>query len=71
MMKPYDQLFEESVEGVLFKNLATDENQFKNDEAKQAKNLDFINGLTKDFYLKEAFLIMNDMIENDKKLAQK
>lgn len=71
MMKPYDQLFEESVEGVLFKNLAADENQFKNDEAKQAKNLDFINGLTKDFYLKEAVLIMNDMIENDKKLAQK
>ena len=71
LLKPYENLFDQEIEGVLVKNLESDAAYLAEDDSRIANNLDFIEGLTKDFYLKETLQIMHDMIEEDKKIAQK
>ena len=70
-LKPFEDMREANVEGILIRNLDEDRSFIDLDESRKAKNLDFIEGLTKDHYLYETMMIMQDMIEQDRRLVQK
>ncbi len=70
-LKPFEDMREANVEGILIRNLDEDRSFINLDESRKAKNLDFIEGLTKDHYLYETMMIMQDMIEQDRRLVQK
>lgn len=70
-LKLFEDMRDASVEGILIRNLKEDRDFIDLDESRKAKNLDFIEGLTKDHYLFETMMIMQDMIEQDRRLVQK
>ncbi|MDA9774496.1 carboxy terminal-processing peptidase [Saprospiraceae bacterium] len=71
LLEPFSDLFEENVEGLVVSNLEADLAYMNEDKSRVARNDDFISNLQKDFYLKESFMIMKDMLSIDARLANK
>jgi carboxyl-terminal processing protease len=58
--KAYDELIKKE-NGLSFKTMAADDSKFKSDTASVARTNNWINGLKKDLYLKEAYEIVNEI----------
>jgi carboxyl-terminal processing protease len=68
----YADLFDEKVADLKINNLAVDQEYINSDESRQARNEDWIEGVSKDFYLEETMYILKDMIvANNGELAAK
>ncbi len=68
----YADLFDEKIADLKIHNLAVDQEYINSDESRQARNEDWIEGVSKDFYLEETMYILKDMIvANNGELAAK
>ena len=70
-MEKFEDIFESSVEGMEARNTSADQEYIDEYEARQAKNVRFLETLVKDIQLKESLEILEDMIEVDRRIAQK
>lgn len=71
MLEPYNDLFEDDVDGFTVRNIEADMEYINQEESRKDKNQNFIEGLQKDFYLLETLSIMHDMLSMDKGIANK
>ena len=62
----FSDLFDETVENLKISNLAVDTEYINSDESRVARNEDWLEGVSKDFYLEETMYILKDMIDANK-----
>jgi len=68
----FEGLFDRKLESLKISNLAVDTEYIASDESRTARNEDWIEGVSKDFYLEETMHILKDMIEvNSQSLTKK
>jgi len=65
--KEFSDLFDEEVKNLRISNLAVDTTYINSDESRLARNEDWLEGVSKDFYLEETMYILKDMIDSHKK----
>lgn len=58
----FEGLFDKEIEALKISNLAVDAEYIASDESRTARNEDWIEGVSKDFYLEETMHILKDMI---------
>lgn len=63
----FSELFDEDVKNLRISNLAVDTTYINSDESRLARNEDWLEGVSKDFYLEETMYILKDMIDANKK----
>ena len=61
--KKYADLMDDEIEHLKIKNLAVDTSYINSDESRVARNEDWLEGVSKDFYIEETLYIVRDMIE--------
>lgn len=68
----FEGLFEKEIESLKISNLPVDAEYISSDESRTARNEDWIEGVSKDFYLEETMYILKDMISfNSHSLSKK
>lgn len=58
----FDGLFERTVDALKMHNLAVDTSYISSDESRTARNEDWLENVSKDFYLEETMYILGDMV---------
>lgn len=59
----FDGLFDQTIESLVISNLAVDEEYINSDESRVARNDDWKEGVSKDFYLEETMHILKDIVD--------
>ena len=60
----FDGLFEREVEALKISNLEVDTKYISSDESRTARNEDWLENVSKDFYLEETMYILGDMVSH-------
>ena len=67
----FEGLFDRTIENLKMENLAIDTSLINSDESRIARNDDWKEGISKDFYLEETMYILKDMITDNSATAAK